>query len=315
VSLAARAIAALLRPDIAIFHVFQRGPYGGSNQFLRALRVELSRRGYSVRANLIGRRTRGAILNAFAFDETRLRAMRHSGCRIVHRVDGPVASYRGSDDGSDRRVAALNREFADVTIFQSRYSLEAHRAIGLGLRNPVTVPNAVDPRIFHATGRIAWSQHRKVRLVSSSWSDNPNKGAATYQWIEDNLDWDRYEYTFVGRSPVRFRRIRTLGPLPSPALARMLRQHDVYVTASVNDPASNALLEALACGLPALYLRSGGHAEITRDGGLGFDAPEQALEHLERLVADYLTFQSAIEVPGITEVTTAYLDAMGMAAH
>ena len=55
---------------------------------------------------------------------------------MVHRVDGPIGVYRGFDDGTDVRIVEINRELADATIFQSRYSLDKHRELGLELRRP-----------------------------------------------------------------------------------------------------------------------------------------------------------------------------------
>ena len=44
-----------------------------------------------------------------------------------------------------------------------------------------------------------------MRLVASSWSDNPRKGAETLAWLDRNLDPDRFELTFAGRPPTRVR--------------------------------------------------------------------------------------------------------------
>jgi glycosyltransferase involved in cell wall biosynthesis len=232
---------------------------------------------------------------------------------MVHRVDGPIGVYRGRDDGTDRRIWEINQELADATVFQSRYSLDRHRELGLQFRSPYVVLNTADPSIFHSHGRIPFDRRRRVRLISSSWSDNPNKGAATYKWIEDHLDWDRFEYTFVGRSPIRFDRIRMLGPVPSARLSTVLRQHDVYIAASRNESCSNSLIEALSCGLPALYLQSGGHPEIVGEGGLGFVHEQEIPELLDRLVDDYEARQQRISVPSLAEVTDQYLEAMGVA--
>lgn len=305
-----RIEAAWRRPDLAIFHRFQKAPFGGANQFLVALRGELERRKFRVAGNLIGPQTRAALLNAFAFDADRLRRMRHSGCRIVHRIDGPVGRYRGQDATIDHHIASLNMEFAAATVFQSQYSLAAHREIGLAFTSPIVIPNAVDPTLFHAQGRRGFDPDRKIRLVSTSWSDNPGKGASTYKWIEDHLDWSRFEYTFIGRTPVPFDRIRTVPPLSSQALSDELRAHDIYLTASRNDPCSNALLEALACGLPALALRSGGHPELVAEGGVLFDDTDDVLAGLEALVADYKARQASIRVTPLAEVVDRYVSVM-----
>ena len=52
---------------------------------------------------------------------------------MVHRVDGPIGVYRGFDDGTDARIAEINRELADATVAQSRFSLDAHRELGIEL--------------------------------------------------------------------------------------------------------------------------------------------------------------------------------------
>ena len=307
-----RVVGRRRNPDIAIFHEFRPPPYGGANQFLIALRNELRRRGLRVEPNAIGPATRACVLNSFAFDGGRLARTLHDGCRVVHRVDGPVAVYRGFDDGADRRIVELNR-WADVTVFQSKYSLDAHERLGLELRNPVIIPNAVDSGIFHQGDREPIGD-RRVRIIATSWSDNPNKGGATYAWLEEHLDWSRFELTFAGRTGVPLTRARYIAPVPSHELAGLLRSHDVYLAASVHDPCSNALLEALACGLPVIYRRSGGHPELVGEAGLGFNEPEQIPALLDRLVATHDEWRAAIRVPLLADVTDRYLKAMEIVA-
>jgi len=87
----------------------------------------------------------------------------------------------------------------------------------------------------------------------------------------------------------------------------MLKSHDIYITASRNDPCSNALIEALACGLPALYLNDGGHPELVRAGGLPFNHEEEILPQLEKLVENYESFQRLITVPSLDSVAQKYL--------
>jgi glycosyltransferase involved in cell wall biosynthesis len=300
--------------DVALFHEFVPPPAGGGHQFMRALEQALRARGWRVAENRLPPSTPACLINSFNFDPARLRLMARRDCRIVHRVDGPVASYRGTDDGTDRRVWAINREFASATILQSRYSLAQHEALGLPMVNPTVVRNTVDPAIFHARGRRPWRRDRKVRIVSSSWSTNPNKGQAIYTWLDAHLDFRNVEYTFVGRVDAGFANIRATGPLASPAVADVLRDHDIYLTASRNDPCSNALLEALACGLPALYLNSGGHPELAGDGGLPFDAAEDVPARLAELIETYEARQSAIAVPAMDAVCDAYLAVLGLPA-
>ena len=308
-----RAAAQLGTADLAVFHDFVPAPWGGGSQFLVALVKEIRSMGFVVEVNRLSASTGSCLVNSFNFDADLFRHLRHEGVRVIHRVDGPVGAYRGFDDGTDERVEHINHEFANGTVFQSTYSLNTHAEMRLRMAEPhFVIRNAADPVIFNMLDRSMSSPAGKLRLISSSWSNNPNKGFEVYQWLDDHLDWNRFEYTFVGRSPVELRRIKMVPPVGSRQLADLLKQHDVYVTASRNDPCSNALIEALSCGLPALYLRSGGHPEIVGEAGLGFDSPEEAPLLLERLASDYLSFQDQIHVPGIHDVAAAYLEALGL---
>jgi glycosyltransferase involved in cell wall biosynthesis len=296
--------------DVALFHEFVPAPSGGGHQFLRALGGELRSRGLTVEENRISGGTPACLFNSFNFDFRRLRRFSGRGARMVHRVDGPIGVYRGFDDGTDQRILRVNRTLADATVFQSRYSFEKHMELGLDLVAPVVVPNAVDPAIFHRPASREPLTGRRLRIVATSWSDNPRKGAETFDWLDAHLDTDRYELTFVGRTSLAPRNARVVSPLPSEPLAELLRGQDVYLAASRDDPCSNALLEALACGLPAAFLRSGGHPELVGEGGIGFDSAEELPDVLARLVRELEARRAAIRLVPLADVADRYLEVL-----
>lgn len=298
------------RSDLALFHEFSPPPYGGGNQFLLALKGELERRGLEIEVNRISGATPACLFNSFNFDFRRLRRLDRPERRFVHRVDGPIGVYRGFDDGTDARIAAINAELADATIVQSRFSLEAHRSLGIELRDPDVVHNTVDPGIFHPPRVPQSLSGRRVRLIATSWSDNPNKGGETVEWLDRNLDPRRFELTLLGRFSGTFEYARVLAPVPSQAVAEELRRHDLYIAASRHDPCSNALLEALACGLPAAYLDSGGHPELVGDAGLPFAEREELPGVLVRLAEEIDERRSAIRVPSLADVADRYLEVL-----
>jgi glycosyltransferase involved in cell wall biosynthesis len=293
--------------SVGIWHNFRRPPYGGGNQFLLALQKSLPRHGIAVVEN-------GPadvhLLHAVFFDTTRFErvAAREAVLRVVHRIDGPISLIRGFDRQRDEQCFQLNQRFAHATILQSAWSLRETIAMGYRPVNPVLIHNAVDPEIFHAGDRRPLDLGRRIRLISSSWSDNPRKGSGVYKWLEKHLDWSRFEYTFVGRSPVTFERIRHVPPLASHDLAKVLREHDIYVHASRFDAWSNALTEALACGLPALYLDTTSNPEVVRYGGLPFRSESEIPSQLDRLVEGYESFQRLISVPSMEEIAASYAE-------
>jgi len=302
------------RAGLALFHEFAPSPSGGGHQFLRALTRELEHRGLEVEHNRISGGTPACLFNSFNFDFARLQRFADRGARLVHRVDGPIGVYRGFDDGTDEGIARINAALASATIFQSRYSLDKHRELGIELREPVVSPNAVDPAIFHPPASREPLAGRRIRLIATSWSDNPRKGGNTLAWLDRHLDHARYELTFAGRAPRSFDHVGTVGPLDSYALAELLRTQDVFLAPSYDDPCSNALLEALACGLPAVYRSSGGHPEIVGEGGLPFSEDAELEEVLERLVVELDERRAAISVHPISWVADHYLDVLGLGA-
>ena len=293
-------------PVISLWHEFHKPPYGGGNQFMLALRGALERRGVAVRVNSMSADVHicnSAWFDIAAFDS----AISRGGARMIHRVDGPIALYRGTDWAEDEKIWNLNRRFAGATVFQSAWCMTRLAEHGLTFRRPMIIGNAVDPVLFHSPASHSETSGRRLRLISSAWSDNPRKGGSLYRYLDEALDWSRYEYTFVGRVQQEFKNIRHVQALPSSDLADLMRQHDIYITASQADPCSNALLEALACGLPALYLDDGGHGSLVGFGGLPFQGQPDVLGQLDRLAAHYAQFRALIHVDGIDAIAGRYL--------
>jgi glycosyltransferase involved in cell wall biosynthesis len=305
--LANRARSFFSGAQLVIVHEFHKPPYGGGNQFLLALEKEWKKQGLDVGRNRVGSRTRAVLFNSFNFEFDRLRKMKRDGLRMVHRVDGPISAYRGKDDEIDRRIWEINDELADATILQSQYSLNKNREMGFNFRNPVVIHNAADPDVFHPRNRAPFpSGKARIKLISTSWSDNVKKGTDVYAWLDSHLNWDKYEYTFVGRCNATFQNIRLVEAVPSEKLATILRDHHIFITASENDPCSNSLIEALSCGLPAVFRKSGGHGELVQGGGVGFEDREQIPSGLDKIADAYGDFQKCIAVSSIVNVASEY---------
>ena len=199
-------------------------------------------------------------------------------------------------------------------MFQSRFSLEKHVELGIELRDPIVIPNAVDPAIFHPPEEREPLDGRRVRVIASSWSVNPRKGSETLAWLDRHLDRDRYEVTFVGQAPTGFEWIRSIGPLPSGEVADELRRHDVYVAASRDDPCSNALARGARLrasrGVPR---RAAGIPSSSATRASRSASDEELAGVLDRLVAGLDGFRAAIASPSISSVADRYLEVLGLA--
>ncbi len=293
---------------ISLWHEFHKPPYGGGNQFMMALHQAMKDLGVTVVTNKFSRSVDVHICNSAWFDKQLFEKKAHDyPVRMIHRIDGPTTLYRGEGREEDDRIFALNKQFATATVFQSAYSFKKSYELGYQAVAPVIIHNSVNPDTFNAQGRRSLSEGEKIRLISSSWSDNPRKGGPFLQWLDDHLDWNRFEYTFVGRVKETFQHINHIPPQDSTSLAEILRDHDIFLSVSHNEPCSNALLEALACGLPALYRDDGGNGELVSFGGLPFEGKHDVLVQLDRVAAQYDSFQRLIHVNNIEEIARKYI--------
>jgi colanic acid/amylovoran biosynthesis glycosyltransferase len=98
------------------------------------------------------------------------------------------------------------------------------------------------------------------------------------------------QFDIIGDGPDRQRVLYTLhdlglencvrlhGPLDSKAVLSRLQQADAFLLSSLSEGLSNAVLEAMACGLPVVTTDCGGMREAVADGVEGFVVPVRNAE-------------------------------------
>jgi L-malate glycosyltransferase len=83
-------------------------------------------------------------------------------------------------------------------------------------------------------------------------------------------------------------KINFIGRVPREETTKYYQEADVFVLPSVNEGMSNAMLEALACGLPIIATQTGGTEELLKDGINGYTikikSSQDISEKLERLI-------------------------------
>ncbi len=286
------------------------GPFGGGSQFLKALRNYFKYIGvYEENPN----NADIIIFNSYPFNESfrfkQAFKLKKRNKILIHRIDGPIYKVRGKDLIIDKIIYNFNNLLADGTIFQSEWSKFANLEQKMKKSTfEAIIINAPDKNIFNKKEKAEFNKNRKIKLVASSWSSNWNKGFETYKFLDQSLDFDKYEMTFIGNSPIRFKHIKMIKPLKSNELAKELKKNDIFITASRNDPCSNSLIEALHCGLPAIVLNDGGHPEIIGNSGLAFDNHYEILEKIEQISNNYEFYQKSINLPDIEYVAKKYLE-------
>ena len=288
---------------IHILYEFVEGPGGGGTQFLKALRR------YFREAGVYSEGPEAAEVVLFnshhCFDKVFELKKSYRNKTFIHRV-GPVFRLARGDKALDELIHQFNELVADGTIFQSNWSQEKH--LGFGMRKPeyeTVILNAPDPDIFNPKHDEPF-KGRKIKLIANSWSSNIRKGFDIYRFLDENLDFNKYIMTFIGNSPIEFKNIEWIKPIPSQGVADMLKEHDIYIMASSNDACSNGLIEALSCGLPAVAINDGGNPEIVDKAGELFRDERGVIEAIDKVAQNYRHYQQQISLPTIDEVGQAY---------
>jgi glycosyltransferase involved in cell wall biosynthesis len=204
------------------------------------------------------------------------------GCNVVTRVAaaGPgrpavVVAERSVESWRSRGGRAIDRALrplADGYIANSAAVAEfVAWAHGVPREQVRVIPNGVDGRVFHPPDALAaragrpriGSVGRLVRgkgldVVLAALPAVLVRREAELVVVGEGEERPRLEEAARGL-PVTF-----LGELPSPAdVADFLRTLDVFVTASRWEGMPNAVLEALACGVPVVATSVPGMAEAT----------------------------------------------------
>ena len=105
-------------------------------------------------------------------------------------------------------------------------------------------------------------------------------------------------YSYIGRYNDNYKpkNIKLLSPCQGEKLRNELCKHDIYLTASINEPCGMHFIEGLSCGLPVLYdRRGGGIVETAEKYGEGFSSIEELYEKLLKIINDYNTYRDKID--------------------
>lgn len=298
--------------DICVFFDSTPKSWGGGNQFLRSLAQELSSKGHQVTRRPTSS-TEIVLFNAFLYAQgkhlrphhvARLsRTGKRTGLRslmpqrmqmlfpavpspvLIHRVDGVPELVRGRRTIADDVQLAVNR-LTDHTVFQSEFCKSTFAThCGVSPASSRVILNGVDPTVFFADAANTW-ERGPIRLAAASWSSNPRKGFAT---LAEVSRLPGLEVTFAGNwcPDVDPAYVRLAGILNSAEVAGLMRSSHAMIHAAWNESSSNAIMEAMACGLPVIYRDSGGNRELAGDYGVPLEEDlSKTMDNLRRRYAE-----------------------------
>lgn len=280
------------------------GPWGGGNQFAINLSNYLVKNGHDVVFDLtdtdidvilLTDPRKKSVSSAFTHKEIfKYRKKINKNVVVVHRIN--ECDQRKNTKGLNKKYININKKISDYTIFVSKWLYKIYQNEGFDDTRYKIILAGADKNIFNKNNGLIYDSKEKLKIVTHHWSNNWNKGFEIYKKIDNLLDdnyWNsKYEFTFIGNVPknLKFKNTKLISPLAGKNLAQKLKENHIYITASINEPSGNHHIEAAQCGLPVLYLESGGMPEYCKKYGLSF-SEINFNEKLEEIKNDYLTYK------------------------
>lgn len=223
---------------------------------------------------------------------------------IVTSCRGSLISIAPWDPSRPTHGEAIRRVFdrAEIVHCVSRAIVSDAAALGLDVMKARVVPPAVDPLNFPPKSHPgSWSERLRVVSVGTlNWTKDQEhalraireavkRGAGlSFDIIGDGPDRQHLQFAIDDLDLTD--RVRLLGRRSPEHVAGQLRDADVFLHTSSSEGISNAVLEAMATGLPIVTTDAGGMREAVRDGVDGFVVrvrdTDSAADALVSLAAD-----------------------------
>ena len=291
---------------ISIGTKIKDGPWGGGNLFAINLKEYLTNEGHKVVHNLddddidiilITEPRRTSESSAFThIDVQNYIKYVNSSVLVVHRIN--ECDERKNTNYVNKYMIQANN-VADYTIFVSSWLKDIYIQQGINQKNNYVIFAGANPDIFNSSGYKIWDRNSKMKIVTHHWGANWNKGFDIYQELDNLLDDKKYDelfsFTYIGNIPknFKFKNAKLVSPLSGIDLSNEIKKHQVYLTGSINEPSGNHHIEGAQCGLPLLYLDSGGTPEYCNGYGVKFEN-DNFNKKLDEIYENYDTYLAQV---------------------
>ena len=241
------------------------GPWGGGNNFVRALHEYSFKNGY-VPVNQFQEDIDLIFMIDPRYDELGISANEIAqyksykpDTKVVYRIN-ECDARKGLVGDIDPVIQSCS-QITDLCVFISDWIKDYHVKNQWGCTNNAVIYSGTNKSHFRATEKI---NNGKINLVTHHWSDNPLKGHDIYQKIDEWLvDNPEFTFTYIGRSHGELNNSTMIPPTFGQDLGDLLSSYDVYISASRFDPGPNHIIESLACEIPTYaHTESGGAVEM-----------------------------------------------------
>jgi sugar transferase (PEP-CTERM/EpsH1 system associated) len=220
-----------------------------------------------------------------------------------------IHAERGTIDG--RRLHLFVHRWLLKIVHQVLSVSEAHRqrladSTGFPYQKIKPIPNGVDISLFSPRPTEKQRIRKNLGLeltpiyIGTVANLRPVKNHALLLRVGSRLcrSHDHVRFVFAGDGPLKEQlvalaeelgisaRVRFLGARSD--IPDVLNALDIFVLPSLSEGMPNAVLEAMACGLPIVATRVGGIPELIEDGNTGLLVPSEGERQLETILGNLL---------------------------
>lgn len=299
---------------IAFGYKMEEGPYGGGNSVIRSMAEFLGVAGHEIVWSLddddidiivlVDPRLRSPNIPFSAGASQIYQTFRNPNAIIVQQVHDCDERKHTNTMNLRQRIANYA---ADHTVCVGSWMLDLNVVRPEHKANFTAILNGGETRIFNRKGHEPWNSKGPLKLITHHWGGNWMKGFDVYQHLDNLLadpKWQEvFNFTYVGNVPqgFSFKNVTHLPPISGDKLADVLRDHDAYITASINEPAGLHHIEGALCGLPIIFRNSGGLPEYCTGFGLSFEGLDDIEPTILKMREDYDLWYKSLETYHHTE--------------
>ena len=289
---------------ISIGTNIKEGPWGGGNLFAINLRNYLLNKNHDVVTNLFDNDIDLILLteprktsesSAFThIDVKRYLKYVNNKTIVVHRLN-ECDERKNTNFVNDYLIEA--NKVSDQSIFVSEWLKMLFTNQGIQSEKNTVIYGGANSTIFNQNNFKPWQGEGKIKIVTHHWGANWNKGFDAYNYLDklmEREEWkDKIEFLYIGNMPkdFNFKNTKVIEPLSGLDLAHEIKKNHIYITGSINEPSGNHHIEGAQCGLPILYINSGGTPEYCKNFGLEFNLSNFE-EKLSNLIENYNEYQN-----------------------
>jgi len=281
------------------------GPWGGGNLFLINLKNYLENKGHNVVFGLEDddidvilftdpRTGKGSTSLISAKDIKKYKKHINKSVKVVQRIN---ECDERKNTKKINKLYLKSSEVADHVVFVSEWLREIYLMLGMQKEKTSVIMSGSNKKIFNSNGKTRKPVNRKFKVLTHHWSSNWMKGFELYLELDRKLSEptlkNKIEFTYIGNidKKYKFTNTKILQPLSGFELASEIKEHDIYITGSLNEPSGNHHIEAALCGLPILYIKSGGIPEYCEEFGLEINI-ENFEEKILYMIEYYQRFEN-----------------------